>query len=103
VTRNKTRRCRAHLKVCLSAHHLGRVDRFHLVHPTCCWHDLAHGTHFVGSVARNADVVVALEDELEIADVKLGRLAQLAELARAADDVVDKVVSELEDRLGLRQ
>jgi hypothetical protein len=39
---------------------------------------------------------------LEIADVELRRLAQLAELARAANDIVDEVVGELEDCLGLR-
>jgi hypothetical protein len=59
------------LEVCLSTHDLGRIDCFHLVHPTCSWHDLAHGTHFIRSVAGNADVVVALEDELEIANVEL--------------------------------
>jgi hypothetical protein len=90
----------AHLEICLSAHDFGRIDRFHLVHPTCCWHDLPHSTHFIRSVARDADVVVALEDELEIANVELGRLAELAEFAGATDDVVDKVVGELEDRLG---
>ena len=36
---------------------------------------------------------------MEVADVELGRFAQLAKLAGAADDVVDKVVGELEDGL----
>lgn len=88
-----------YLKVRLPAHDLGRIDRLHLVHPTCSWHDLAHGAHFIRCVAGDADVVVALEDELEVADVELGRFAQLAKLACAADDVVDKVVGELEDGL----
>jgi len=36
---------------------------------------------------------------LDIADVELGRVAQLAKLARVADDVVDEVVGELKDSL----
>jgi hypothetical protein len=88
------------LKVCLPAHDLGRIDRFHLVHPTCSWYDLAHSTHFVRGIAWDADVVVALEDELKVTNVELGRFAQLAKFAGAADDVVDEVVGELEDGLG---
>lgn len=90
---------RLSLKVRLPAHDFGRVDRLHLVHPTGSWHDLAHGAHFIRSVAWDADVVIALEDELEVADVELRRFAQLAKLAGAADDIVYKIVCELEDGL----
>jgi hypothetical protein len=38
---------------------------------------------------------------LDVADVELGRVAQLGELACTADNVVDKIVGKLENSLGL--
>jgi hypothetical protein len=38
---------------------------------------------------------------LDIADIELWRVAQFGQLARVADDVVDEVVGELEDGLGV--
>jgi hypothetical protein len=89
-----------HLKVRLAAHDLGRIHRLHFVDPARRRHDFAHGAHLVGRVAGDANVVVALEHELDIADVELRRLAQFGQFACGADDVVDKVVGELEDGLG---
>jgi hypothetical protein len=85
--------------VSLATHDFGRTDCLHLVHPAGCRHNLAHGTDFVGSVARDADVVVALQYELDVPDLELRRFAELAKLARAADDAVDEVICKLQDGL----
>lgn len=89
----------APLKVSLPAHDLRRVHRLHLVHPASSRHDLADRANLVRGVTGDANVVVALENELNIANVKLRRLAELAKLACAADDVVYEVVGKLKDRL----
>jgi hypothetical protein len=59
------------LDVRLAAHDLSRLYRVHLLSPSWSRNQSAHGTDFVGSIAWDADVVVALEDQLEVADVKL--------------------------------
>ena len=90
---------RPRLKVRLPTHDLRRVHRTHLVRPALRRHNLPHSPHLIRRVSWNTDIVVALENDLDIANVELGRVAQLAKLARVADDVVDEVVGELEDGL----
>ena len=87
------------LKVRLPTHNLRRINRTHLVRPALRRHNLPHRPHLIRRISWNTDIVVALKYNLDIADVELGRVAQLAKLARVADDVVDEVVGELEDRL----
>jgi len=54
--------------------------------------ELAHGTHLIKAVARDADVVVALEHELHVADVEGGVGADLGQTAGGGQDVVYEVV-----------
>jgi hypothetical protein len=89
------------LEVSLPTHDLGRVDGLHLVHPSRSGNNLPDGTHLIRGVTRDTDVVVALEHVLDVADVELGRVAQLGELACTADNVVDKIVGKLENSLYL--
>ena len=53
----------------------------------------------VERVAGDADVVVALEHRLDVADLQRRVGAQLGELAGSDDDVVDELVGELEEGL----
>lgn len=62
--------------------------------------DLLNGAELVGGVARDADVVVALEDELDVADVKGVRTADFRELASGDSDLVDEVVGDFKEGLG---
>jgi hypothetical protein len=61
--------------------------------------DAPHDARLVKRVAGDADVVVALEHRLDVADVERRVGAQLGQLAGADDDVVDKLVGELEQGL----
>ncbi len=58
--------------------------------------ELADSAGLVRGVARDADVVVALQDQLDVAEFEGGRLAQLGETAGARNDRVDEVVGKLE-------
>ena len=89
----------ASLKVRLPTHNLCCVDRLHLVHPACRWHDLSHRAHLVGCITGDTNVVAALENVLDVADVELWAVAEFGEFAGVGDYIVDEVVSELEDRL----
>lgn len=48
----------------------GRLDRAHLGDPALGGLDLAHGAQLVRRVARDADVVDALQDNLDVANLK---------------------------------
>ena len=63
------------LKVRLATHNLGRIDCIHLGGPALRGHNLPHSSYFIRGVTRNANIVVALEDDLDIADIKLRRVA----------------------------
>ena len=60
---------------------------------------LLDGAQLVRGEARHADVVVALEDHLQVADFQLRGIPQLGQAAGGDDDVVDEVVGYLEERL----
>lgn len=75
------------------------MDGIHLLRPTGSGLELAHGADLVERVARDADVVVALEDDLDVADVEGRVCADLGQAAGGCDDVVYKVVCEGEDGL----
>lgn len=68
-------RFRSLLKVRLATHDLGGVNGIHLGRPALRRHNFAHSSHFVRRVTRNTDVVVALENDLDITNVKLRRVA----------------------------
>ena len=63
------------LKVRLPTHNLGGINCVHLGRPALRRHNLAHSSHFIGRVTGNTDVVVALENDLDITNVKLRRVA----------------------------
>ena len=58
--------------------------------------DFLHSTKLIRSIARDANVVVAFKDNLQVTDIKLRGLAQFGELAGAADDLVDEIIGYLE-------
>lgn len=60
---------------------LRSLDGTQLLGPSLRGLDLLHGAQLVRGVAGDADVVVAFEDELQVADLEGGGGAQLGELA----------------------
>lgn len=63
--------------------------------------DLANGSDFVRGVAGDTDIVAALEGELDVTDFEDSGTALFGVLACGLEDLVDKVVGYLEDRLGV--
>ncbi len=59
------------LEIRLATHDFCCTDCVHLGSPAWRRYNLAYGAHFVGSIAWDTDVVVALEDDLDVADVEL--------------------------------
>jgi hypothetical protein len=86
-------------RIRLATHDLGGVDGAHLVVPRGRRVDAPDDARLVERVAGDADVVVALEHRLDVADVERRVRAQLGELAGPDDDIVDKLVGQLEERL----
>ena len=82
-----------------TAHHLCPVDGVHLLQKRRARLHLAYGPDLVRCVTRDADIIVALEHELDVADLEGGRVAQLGQLAGRGDDVVGELVGECEDGL----
>lgn len=70
-----------------------------LLHPACGGMVAADGAQLVGGIAWDADVVVALEDELEVAELEVGGAAELGDFAGGGDDLVDEGVGEVEEDL----
>lgn len=65
----------------LSPRDFRSLDGTQLLGPSLRGLDLLHGAQLVRGVARDADIVVAFEDELQVADLEGGGGAQLGELA----------------------
>jgi hypothetical protein len=91
-------KCRV-LDLRLPTHDLGSLNSFHLFVPSGSRDQLPYGADLIGGVSWDADVVVALKDQLDVADVELGRLAELRKLASISEDGVDEVISKLKDCL----
>jgi hypothetical protein len=91
--------CRA-LDFRLPTHDLGSLNSFHFFVPSGSRNQLPYGADLIRGVSWDADVVVALEDQLDIADVELGRLAEFGKLASVGENGIDEVVSKLKDCLG---
>ena len=56
--------------------------------------------HLIGREARNADVVLAFENHLDIAGFEGRTATKLAELAGGGNEVIDEVVGDLKEDLG---
>jgi len=91
---------RATLQVHLTPGNLAGLDRAHLGNPSLRRLELAHSPDLVGCVAGDADVVVALEDELDVANLERLGAASFGALAGCGDDLVDEFVGYGEDALG---
>jgi hypothetical protein len=83
----------------LPTHHLGGVDGAHLVMPRRGWVDAPDDARLVERVAGDADVVIALEHRLDVANLERRVRAELGKLAGRGDDVVDELVGELKEGL----
>ena len=66
-----------------------------------CRQELAHSADLVRGVAGDADVVVALKDELDVADLEGLGAARFGAFAGCGYDLVDELVGDGEDALGL--
>lgn len=81
------------------AHDLCGLDGVHLLSPALRWLELAHSADLVQRVAGHSDVVVALEDDLDVANVECGTGPDLGEAACSSDDIVDEIVGQSQDGL----
>lgn len=83
-------------------HDLGRLHSIHLLRPTRCRLEFADRANLIERVTGHANIVVALEHNLHVADVEGGVWADLCQAARRCYDVIDEIVGETEDGLGGR-
>ena len=88
-----------HLNIPLPTRNLARLNRTHLIDPPLRRLELANSADLVRGVARDTDVVVALEDELDVADLEGLGAAGFGALAGGGDDLVDELVGDGEDSL----
>lgn len=82
-----------------TAGQFGRLDRRHLLLPRDRSALSAHRADLIAAETRDADVVLAFEDELDVSDFEAGGAAELGELAGAGNEVVDKVIGGIEEDL----
>jgi hypothetical protein len=87
------------LLVILARCDLGRLDSAHLGDPVGRWLHLANGTELVRCVARNADVVNALEDQLNVADLQDLATTLLGQPTGHVHDIINKVIGYPENGL----
>lgn len=87
------------LNITLPPSNLTRLNRTHLIDPTLRRLKLANGTDLIRRIARDTDIVVALEDELDVADLEGLGAAGFGALAGCCDDLVDELVGDGEDGL----
>lgn len=80
---------------------LGSLDDAHLCDPGHTRLDLADGAQLVRRVAGDADVVCALEHELQIADLKDLGASLFGIAACGVEHAVDKRVGQVQDGLGM--
>lgn len=78
---------------------LRRLDSRHLLQPALSRLGLLDSAQVISGEARDPHVVVALQDELDVADLEGGGGAKLGETTGLGDYVVDEVVGHLEDEL----
>lgn len=56
--------------ICFPSCHLGSLYRAQLLGPSLCWLDFSDCAELVRGVTGHADVVIAFEDELDVAELK---------------------------------
>jgi hypothetical protein len=78
---------------------LRRLDGCHLMRPALRRLRPPRGAHLIGREARNANVVLPLENHLDVTGLEGGAAAQLTELASRGDEVVDEVIGDLKEDL----
>lgn len=61
--------------------------------------ELTYGADLIRRITRDTDIPVALEDDLDVFDVKRVRATKLRHFAGSSRDVVDEFVDKLEDGL----
>lgn len=79
---------------------LGGLDSGHLLHPSLGRLRLLHGAQVVSRETRDAHVVVALEHQLDVANLQGGGGTKLGQATSSGDHVVNKVVRHLKNELG---
>lgn len=89
----------ARLLVRLAPRDLGCLDGAHLLRPTRSGGKLADGADLVRGEAGDADVIVALQHQLDIPGLQRVVRAQLRDRAGRRHDLVDEVVRILEHGL----
>lgn len=88
------------LNIPLTPRNLTRLNRTHLIDPPLRRLELADRTDLIRRIARDADIVIALKDELDVADLEGLGAASFGALAGSGDDLVDELVGDGEDGLG---
>ena len=76
-----------------------RLDRRHLLLPCNRSALSANCPDLIAAEAGHTDVVLAFEDELDISLFEAGGAAKLGELAGGRDEVIDEIVSYIEEDL----
>jgi hypothetical protein len=82
------------LQIAFATSNLGSLNCTHLGNPALCWLELPDSTNLIAGITWNTDVVVALQDKLDITDLKSFRATSLGAFASSRDDLVDKLISD---------
>jgi hypothetical protein len=77
----------------------GSLHGTQFLRPSLCRYNLLDGAQLVGSVARDPYIVVALQDELNVAHFESRGLAEFGKTAGSDYDLVDEIIGNLEERL----
>lgn len=88
-----------HLNIPLPPSNLTRLNRTHLIDPSLRRLKLADCTDLIRRIARDTDIVIALKDELDVADLEGLGAAGFGALAGCGDDLVDELIGDREDGL----
>ena len=83
-----------------TASQLRSLNRTHLVRPSWCGLWPSRRAHLVGREARDANIVLPLEHHLNVTRFESGAATELAEFAGCGDEIVDKIIGNLEEDLG---
>jgi len=80
-------------------HDFGGLHSIHLLRPSRRGLELPDRPDLVQAVSRHTNIVITFQNDLYIADIE-GRVgANLGEAASRGDDIVDKVIGELQHGL----